>query len=279
MDNLPPFSPNRYPLDEGTAGMKAFFLVVLFFSFFLLIASSSLAQVDLTPDTPPANTSQTDLSDQQAEVIMIQDSSPSTALEADTQPAIPVTGSCTNPYTVRDGDTLSLIAEMCGTTLGAIRLANPQITNINLIYAGQQLVIPTTSAGDDNPVPVTSDSKLVIIPTNTPAPTQTPAAIIPSTGNTNQATVTQIVEGTLLQITVRNFPANTPLNIYLQEQGGLTTLFAVGATSLDGSLTTSATLPQTTNPETIYTITVSTASGPLVQAVSDPFTIAPSTGN
>lgn len=46
-------------------------------------------------------------------------------------------------YTVAAGDTLSAIASRYGTSVAAITAANPQITNPNLIFPGQVLVLPT----------------------------------------------------------------------------------------------------------------------------------------
>jgi len=45
-------------------------------------------------------------------------------------------------YTVQKGDTLKKIAERYGISLDALIKANPQVTNINLIYVGQKLNIP-----------------------------------------------------------------------------------------------------------------------------------------
>ena len=45
-------------------------------------------------------------------------------------------------YTVKDGDTLSGIAAMYGVSLDALIVANPQIKNPNLIYAGDKVTIP-----------------------------------------------------------------------------------------------------------------------------------------
>jgi lysozyme len=45
-------------------------------------------------------------------------------------------------YTVQRGDTLQKIAARLGTSLEAMVKANPQVTNINLIYVGQKLNIP-----------------------------------------------------------------------------------------------------------------------------------------
>ena len=48
-----------------------------------------------------------------------------------------------NIYIVKAGDTLDLIASMYGTTAISIAIEN-NISNINLIYPGQRLIIPTT---------------------------------------------------------------------------------------------------------------------------------------
>ncbi|NUK31350.1 cell wall hydrolase [Parageobacillus sp. VR-IP] len=45
-------------------------------------------------------------------------------------------------YEVKSGDTMSEIAEEHGITLYELSRANPQIKNVNLIYVGQNIVIP-----------------------------------------------------------------------------------------------------------------------------------------
>jgi murein DD-endopeptidase MepM/ murein hydrolase activator NlpD len=58
-------------------------------------------------------------------------------------------------YVVKSGDTLSAIAKANGTTVQAIKDANPQITNVNLIKPGQAFTIPnskSTSVNTGNPV-------------------------------------------------------------------------------------------------------------------------------
>ena len=45
-------------------------------------------------------------------------------------------------YVVQSGDTLSGIAEKFAVTLALLEKANPQITNPNLIFPGQLIVIP-----------------------------------------------------------------------------------------------------------------------------------------
>lgn len=49
-------------------------------------------------------------------------------------------------YTVARGDTLFLIAQRFNTTVAALRAANPQITNQNVLVVGQQLCIPGAAA-------------------------------------------------------------------------------------------------------------------------------------
>jgi LysM repeat protein len=68
---------------------------------------------------------------------------------------------CATYITVQWGDTLSGIAALCGTTMNAIRAANPGLGW--WLYAGQTLYIPT---GVSAPVPVYSQPQ-----TNSPAPT------------------------------------------------------------------------------------------------------------
>ncbi len=46
------------------------------------------------------------------------------------------------PYVVHQGDTLSGIAQNFGVSLAALEAANPQITNPNLIFPGQVILIP-----------------------------------------------------------------------------------------------------------------------------------------
>lgn len=56
---------------------------------------------------------------------------------------------CGTSVTVQSGDTLRKIADRCGTTVSAIRRANPEIGSGNLIYPGQVLLLPGTILGSD----------------------------------------------------------------------------------------------------------------------------------
>jgi LysM repeat protein len=57
--------------------------------------------------------------------------------------------SCGTSVTVASGDTLRKIADRCGTTVSAIRRANPELGSGNLIYPGQVLLLPGTILGSD----------------------------------------------------------------------------------------------------------------------------------
>ena len=50
---------------------------------------------------------------------------------------------CTAKYTVKSGDTMNQIAQMFGTDLTTLQKMNPYISDINLIYPGQVLCVPT----------------------------------------------------------------------------------------------------------------------------------------
>jgi LysM repeat protein len=82
---------------------------------------------------------------------------PPTATPIPTQPPpTPTPGPSPTPgpeqciYTVKPGDTLFSIAKRFGTTVSAIAQAN-NITNVNQIFVGQQLVIPNCVPGPQPP--------------------------------------------------------------------------------------------------------------------------------
>jgi len=56
---------------------------------------------------------------------------------------------CGTSVTVVSGDTLRKIADRCGTTVSALRRANPEIGNGNLIYPNQVLQLPGAILGTD----------------------------------------------------------------------------------------------------------------------------------
>jgi len=56
---------------------------------------------------------------------------------------------CGSSVTVVSGDTLYKIASRCGTTVSALRRANPVLGSSNLIFPGQVLQLPGTILGSD----------------------------------------------------------------------------------------------------------------------------------
>lgn len=56
---------------------------------------------------------------------------------------------CGSSVTVVKGDTLYKIANRCGTTVSALRRANPELGSGSLIYPGQILQLPGTILGSD----------------------------------------------------------------------------------------------------------------------------------
>ncbi len=69
-------------------------------------------------------------------------------------------------HIVQRGEYLSVIAQNYGTTVQAILTANPQITNPNLIFAGQTIFVPFGTQPPPPPPPP---------PPPTPVPPTTPA--------------------------------------------------------------------------------------------------------
>jgi LysM repeat protein len=66
-----------------------------------------------------------------------------------------------NEYTIQEGDTLSEIAEANHTSIERLMELNPHISDPNMIYSGDQLVIPT---GDqiDNPYQTSSETEGIL---------------------------------------------------------------------------------------------------------------------
>ena len=74
-------------------------------------------------------------------------------------------------YIVQYGDTFSGIAQRFGVSIHALRAANPHVWNINLIYAGQVIYVPTSTGQVIYvPVPVYPGSAFVPTPTAEPVP-------------------------------------------------------------------------------------------------------------
>jgi peptidoglycan endopeptidase LytE len=58
-------------------------------------------------------------------------------------------------YIVMRGDTLKSLANRFGTSMDVLVSLNPDITNVNVIYEGQRMVVPSGSGVPSTPPPVT----------------------------------------------------------------------------------------------------------------------------
>ena len=105
------------------------------------------------------------------QVLTIPDVSPTPTATTPPGGTPTPTPTSTNTYVVKAGDTLGLIAVRFGVTIQAIAAAN-NLTNINIIYVGQVLIIPggiaptatptaTPTAGPTTPPPTGTISYVV----------------------------------------------------------------------------------------------------------------------
>ena len=249
-----------------SGGMKTFFLLVIVFLAFLLFASIRYANVDLTPDTP---TSSQGASISEPEVVNIQEESPTYSNQGGF--LLPVTGACSNPYIVQDGDYLSRVAEICDTSIAAIRAANPEISNANLIYPGQQILIPVGGAVLQAPVPVTgSDNPIIRNEKDTSS--EAPGAVSPEI-TLSVPVIPQTSSGTPLQVKALNFPSNTPVNIGIGSESGGYNIVAAGITDMNGILISTIPAPASADSTDQWVVVVATNTQPMVQARSQPFTL------
>jgi len=96
------------------------------------------------------------------QVLMLPGSNPNTSNNNNTNTSNPNTNppiNFTGTYIVQRGDTLSTIASRFGVSVYDMWAANPFIWNVNLIYTGQALNVPTSSR-----------STVVSTPTTEPVP-------------------------------------------------------------------------------------------------------------
>lgn len=257
--------------------MRAFIVLVIFFLTFLLLVNSSLAEVDLTPNTPA--TVQADAPASSSEVIFIQDS----AIPSQSAVILPVTGGCSDPYTVRSGDTLSQIAVNCGSTLAFLTQVNPQMGHVDCMYPGQLINIHSSTvqqpapcrAQSEPPVqveppPVRFEPPLVQIEPAAPVVVVLPQIVVPITG-----AIPMLVSGTGLQVKAIHFPPNMPVNIGIGPRTTGYTVVASGITDSNGSLTTQITIPTAPDTQTPWVVIVMTTNPAPLQILSELFTIRP----
>ncbi|MCX8001125.1 MAG: LysM peptidoglycan-binding domain-containing protein [Anoxybacillus mongoliensis] len=102
-------------------------------------------------------------------------------------------------YTIQSGETLSTIARKFNTTMTRLLELNPTITDMNRIYVGQVIKVPTTSTTNTTTNQLTSP---------TPAPTTTQTPMPTSTASASKSYIVQ--PGDTLSTIAKTF--NTTVN-------------------------------------------------------------------
>ncbi len=176
-----------------------------------------------------------------------------TSLAFTTSPAFAASW-CGTSVTVVSGDTLRKIADRCGTTVSALRLANPEIGSGNLIFPGQTLLLPGAilygNNGYDTYLVARGDTlKSLAIRFGTSVNT-----LLSLNGNITNANV--IFEGQQLVVpSGRAVPGNPPPpppaggTYYAKRGDTLRIIAAKFGTTVDVLLRLN---PQITNPNVIY---------------------------
>jgi LysM repeat protein len=198
---------------------------------------------------------------------------------------------CSSPYIVQSGDTLSRIAQKCGVTLNALLKANPAITNPNLIFRGQRLIIPgsesntikyTVKSGDTlesiaEQFDVSTGLILLTNPQINPiqlVPGQViTIPVVPIIPNTGSNAVLRLslysgLPGTNLTVSGSGFPARQDVSISATSSGLSASASADATTDRNGNFSVQLRIPASTPAGSIWVIMASTQSteGPLASA-------------
>ena len=146
----------------------------------------------------------------------------------------------TNPnYIVHPGDSLSRLARRFDTTVASILDANPGITNPNIIYVGQRLVIPGKQE-------------------------RSPTVVIwPVSGK----------PGTQVQATGGGFPAGVRVTLQVGRQTGNYSAVRTLQTNSLGQFEEPVTIPETAEQGQRWTVAAQVASGGGQGVISNPFTV------
>src|SRR5215207_5321662 len=161
--------------------------------------------------------------------------------------------SCGTGVTVVSGDTLRKIADRSGTTVSALRLANPEIGSGNLIYPGQTLLLPGAILGTDGGYLIYIVARGDTLKSLAARFGSTVDSILASNPNITNANV--IYEGQRLTIFVTAPPPTNPppppsgQTYYVVRGDTLRTIAAKFSTTVDAILRIN---PQITNQNLIY---------------------------
>jgi LysM repeat protein len=139
------------------------------------------------------------------------------------------TNTYSTTYTVQAGDTLSGIASLFGTTVWAMKQANPDLWYDSTIYAGMVLNIPAASTATSGYARVTLSA-------------------------------TSAEVGDTLTVYVRGFPANSYIDYRVGEQGEDYSVVYDGTVASDGTDSATITIPSDADAGEYWIVKVMTTS-------------------
>jgi hypothetical protein len=267
-------------------------LVLIFFGFFVIVvAGEAISATDLTPGTPP------DSGSSGVQGILAPAGQGGSA------------GICGGNYTVRSGDTLSVIARDCSLSLADLVAANPQITNPDLIHVGDQIYIPIGAPPVVNqapaPQPTVQQAVVQAEATATPpaalleaalpaadglAPTVDPifaafeTARSPEDGSQPPAAAptqrltaaTGLRPGSMVEVSVAGFPANVPVSVGIGQVGKDPFFIDESITDDQGVARVVVAVPAGALNGQKWTVTIATIErDPPVTSTAEPFVIGP----
>jgi LysM repeat protein len=169
---------------------------------------------------------------------------------------------CGTSVSVVSGDTLRKIADRCGTSVAALRLANPEIGWGNLIYPGQVLQLPGAILGTDGGYFIYIVARGDTLKALANRFGTTVEALLAANPNISNANV--IYEGQRLTVYVTTPPPTQPPpppggSVYYVQRGDtLRKIAARYGTTVNEILRLN---PQITNPNIIYVGQAITISG------------------
>lgn len=149
----------------------------------------------------------------------------------------PATG---GTYVVKRGDTLAIIAWRFSTTVSALLLVNPKITNPSLIYTGQVINLPSGSTTGTT--------------TGTTGGT--------TTGTTARVTVssTSVAAGGTVTVTASGFPAGAEIDYRIGRQGETYSAVVDGKLNASGGASATVTIPSSAVSGAKWVVVVMTTS-------------------
>jgi murein DD-endopeptidase MepM/ murein hydrolase activator NlpD len=254
---------------------KPFFVSLLFILLLVILVGGAIGQTDLTPDTPPATTGNQPVPVGGQALMAVQGN-----------------GVCGSVYTVQAGDTLFKIAKACGLKVDDLLTANPSITDPNLIHAGQQIVVGSstgfTSAGPTElpPVPTVPPSTstdsaafwsaptaAAPMPQGNAAEAAAPTTASPAAAPSAQPSAGQNRPGGTAEVDVSGLPADTAVKIGIGRVGSVPMMLDTGTTDAAGRYQGKIAIPDFARPSDQWVVTVLTNTKPQVKVTAEPFTI------